>query len=146
MWVQRGEGLSQGGPGETEPGKDMAGSVMATGRPESKGLKGKLQAQVYNILPPTLAITGYARRLPNTHINELSVVLKWHYVCNRRLNFTGVSFAAAHIAYTSARKTKIVSIGIELILYTGRRASCLALRRYVDSTVLLVPYKPFEGC
>ena len=94
----------------------------------------KLQAQVYNILPPALAVIGYAMRLPNTHINEFSVVLKWRYICNRQLDFT-----TAHIAYTSTHKTKIV-------FYTGGRAPCLALQCYVDSAVLLVPYKPLEGC
>ena len=112
MWVQRGEGLSQGGPGETEPGKDMAGSVMATGRPESKGLKGKLQAQVYNILPSTTAVFSY-----DTGSRKLSALKRAFFLFSGAQTVVGllqttirrvISSIAANKVYTSTNKTTVV--------------------------------------
>ena len=49
------------------------------------GEEGKLQAQVYDILPPTTAISDYAIGLEKLSANSFSLVLKWQYVCNREV-------------------------------------------------------------
>ena len=52
----------------------------------------KLQALVYDILPPTTAIVHYALGLKKTPLmNSFSMMLKWQEVCNRQLVST-VSF------------------------------------------------------
>ena len=46
----------------------------------------KLQASIYDILPPITAVTGYAiglRKLPATWQNGFSLVHKRQYVCNQ---------------------------------------------------------------
>ena len=67
----------------------------------------KLQALVYDILPPTTAIVHYALGLKKTPLmNSFSMMLKWQEVCNRQLVST-VSFKTEQVAYTRTDQNRL---------------------------------------
>ena len=67
----------------------------------------KLQALVYDILPPTTAITDYAVGLRKLSPNE-QVLLGAQMAVRLSQKLLGVSFTTAHVAFSSTNKTKIV--------------------------------------
>ena len=110
----------------------------------------KLQALVYDILPPTIAITDYIRLKKKQKNCQLMGSFCW---CSNGSQFVSdysgymrCSFYSAHIACASTKKTEVLWIKKELSFYPGQ--TCLGfmcvLGGYATSTVLLA-LKPLGG-
>ena len=115
----------------------------------------KLQALVYNILPPTIAIIGYTIDLRKLSTNWQFFAAAQIAVCLSQTTeiVSGVSFIKPSILLTpsqikpksfqSRRGTLFFSFSFFVRGRTRLMFMCV-LRRCVASTVLFVP-RPFEG-
>ena len=93
----------------------------------------KLQALVYDILPSTIAVFSYAMGSRKLSANEQFFVGAQTVVSLLQTTQIkqGVSFIAANKVYTSANKTTIVSIEMELFFFLpGMDASLVYVRAW----------------
>ena len=111
--------------------------------------KTKLQALVYDNLPPTTTLTDHATGLENRS-SQKSDLNSGVQIAVRFWRSTqimlGISCMTANVAHDDANKTKMISTRTELFSYLGRMHLMFmcVLGCYVVSTVLLVP-DPFGG-
>ena len=85
--------------------------------------KTKPQALVYDILPPTTALTDYATGLENlsSQKSDLNsgVQIAVHFWQTTQI-MLGISYITADVAHDDTNKTKMISARTELFTYLGR--------------------------